>query len=116
MSDQCCDPFAAMEPSRQAEYLALLAQEARLLEFAVQGDGIDAGKAACGLQRALEQAMDAEDIDSGAACRGLACALGDVYGAGLRLTARLNEVAVDGILGKMKLSVLTAVLAPAAQL
>jgi hypothetical protein len=114
MNTQCCDPFAAMEPARQAEYLTLLAQEARLLEFALQGDGIEARNAASELQRALEQAMDADECDSGIACTGLACALGDVYGAGLRLTARLNEVAVDGILGKMKFSVLTAVLAPAA--
>jgi hypothetical protein len=58
--------------------------------------------------------MDADECDSGVACSGLVCALGDVYDAGLRLSARLNEVAVEGILGKMKLSVLTAVLAPAA--
>jgi hypothetical protein len=45
MNTQCCDPFAAMEPARQAEYLTLLAQEARLLEFALQGEGIEARNA-----------------------------------------------------------------------
>jgi hypothetical protein len=45
----------AMEPARQAEYLTLLAQEARLLEFALQGDGIEARNAACEVQRALER-------------------------------------------------------------
>ena len=112
MSEQCCDPFVAMEPVQQAEYLTLLAQEARLLEFALKGDGTSVRNAACGLQQALEQAMDAEEGESAAATRGLVLALDDVYDAGLRLTARLNDVVVDGILGKMKLSVLTAVLVP----
>jgi hypothetical protein len=102
-----------MESSRQAEYLTLLAQEARLLEFALQGHGVNEQSAACGLQFALEQAMDAEEGESDAATRELVLALDAAYDAGLRLTARLNEVVVDGILGKMKLSVLTAVLAPA---
>jgi len=114
MNTQCCDPFAAMEPARQAEYLTLLAQEARLLEFALQGDGVNAQSAACGLQFALEQAMDSEEGESDVATRGLVLALDAAYDAGLQLTARLNDVVVDGILGKMKFSVLTAVLAPAA--
>lgn len=113
ISSQCCDPFAAMEPARQAEYLTLLAQEARLLEFALQGDSTRAQSAASGLQLALEQAMDAGEGESEAATRGLVHALDGVYDAGLQLNARLNDVVVDGILGRMKLSVLTAVLAPA---
>lgn len=112
-TQQCCDPFAAMEPARQAEYLTLLAQEARLLEFALEGDGVDAQNAACRLQLALERAMDAEEGESVAATRELALALGVAYDAGLGLTARVNDVVVDGILGKMKLNVLTAVLTPA---
>jgi hypothetical protein len=35
--------------------------------------------------------------------------------AGLRLSARLSEVDVDGILGTMKMRVLSTVLAPPAQ-
>jgi hypothetical protein len=110
---QDCEPFAAMEPATQAEVLAVFAQQARLLEFALQGESDAERQAASELQLAIEQAMDDEEPESGVARRGLASAIGHACDAGLQLSARLNEIAVDGIVGRMRLSVLTAVLVPA---
>jgi len=104
--------FSAMEPATQVEVLATLAQHARVLEFAVEGEGAGVRTAATELQRAIENAMDADDAEVGSARRGLAFALSGVCRAGLQLSARLNEISVDGILGRTKLAVLTTVLEP----
>lgn len=112
MSDADGQVFAVVEPA-QAAVLADLVLQARLLEFAVQGEGDEAHRVASELQDAIELAMDDETPESGCACADLACALAHVRDAGLQLNARLNEIAVDGILGRSQLRVLTAVLAPA---
>jgi hypothetical protein len=105
--------FTALEPARQAEVLAAYAQHARLLEFALDDESDQAQSAASELRRAIEDAMDAGDSEWESARSALARALGDVYRSGLQLSARLGEVAVEGILGETRLSVLTTVLAPA---
>jgi hypothetical protein len=104
--------FAVMEPA-QAAVLADLALQARLLEFAVQGENDEARRVASEVRDAIEFAMDDETPESGCACAELACALAHVHAAGMQLNARLNEITIDGILGRSRLPVLTAVLAPA---
>lgn len=112
----CCggNPFTKLEPATQAEYLAALAQEARLLEFSLESADPDSTRIGDRLQRALEQAMDAEGPDE---ARGARAALEEVLSgarqAGLRLSVQLSEVDVDGVVGTMKMGVLSTVLAPA---
>jgi len=50
------------DPARQAEQLASLAREARLLEFALEGDGDAARRLAGDLESALENAMTPSPI------------------------------------------------------
>jgi len=108
--------FTDLEPARQAEYLAMLAQEARLLEFSLEGEDSESRRIGDLLQRALESALDADGPDQTESARGeLEEALTGARDAGLRLSARLGEVDVDGILGTMKMRVLSTVLAPPAQ-
>ena len=120
MSDKggCCggNVFTDLEPARQAEYLAMLAQEARLLEFSLEGEDSESRRIGDLLQRALESALDADGPDQTESARGeLEEALTGARDAGLRLSARLSDVDVDGILGTMKMRVLSTVLAPPAQ-
>jgi hypothetical protein len=112
MDDAGSESLAVTGPA-QAAVLAELAQNARLLEFALQGEGDDAHRLASELQDALEAAMDDESPVSGCACVELVSALVHVRAAGMQLNARLNEITVDGILGRSRLPVLTAVLTPA---
>ena len=108
--------FTDLEPARQAEYLAMLAQEARLLEFSLEGEDSESRRIGDRLQRALESALDADGPDETDSARGeLEEVLTGARDAGLRLSARLSEVDVDGILGTMKMRVLSTVLAPPAQ-
>jgi hypothetical protein len=66
------------------------------------------------MQRALEQALDADGADEAeAAERALDEALAGARDAGMRLTAEVGEVEVEGVAGVMRMRVLTAVLAPA---
>lgn len=110
----CCgaDAFMALAPARQAECLALLAQEARLLQFSL--DARDAASVQIGdrLQRALERALDADGPDEtrDAQCE-LEQVLTRVREAGMRLSAQLGEMDVDGVAGTMTMRVLTTVLA-----
>lgn len=114
----CCaagNLFTGLEPAKQAEYLAMLAQDARLLEFSLEGQDSDTTRIGDRLQRALERAMDADDPDEArGACDELTDVLCGARAAGLRLSAQLSEVDVDGILGTMKMRVLSTVLAPPA--
>jgi hypothetical protein len=107
--------FTGLEPAKQAEYLAMLAQDARLLEFSLEAADSDSKRIGDRLQRALEQAIDAEGPEE---TRGAQHALEDVLtgarDAGLRLSAELSEMDVDGVLGTMKMRVLSTVLAPPA--
>jgi hypothetical protein len=111
----CCggNQFADLEPGSQAEFLAALAQEARLLEFSLEGEDTESRTIGARLQRALESALDADGPDEVRDARdGLEEALAGARAAGLRLSAQLGEVDVDGILGTMKMRVLSTVLAP----
>lgn len=113
----CCggDQFADLEPGSQAEFLAALAQEARLLEFSLEGEDAESRTVGARLQRALENALDADGPDEVRDARDeLEEALAGARAAGLRLSAQLGEVDVDGILGTMKMRVLSTVLAPPA--
>jgi len=113
----CCggNVFTDLKPSRQAEYLAMLAQEARLLEFSLEGEDSEARRIGDRLQRALESALDADGPDETEGARDeLEQVLTGARSAGLRLSAHLSEVEVDGILGTMKMRVLSTVLAPPA--
>jgi hypothetical protein len=108
--------FTDLEPARQAEYLAMLAQEARLLEFSLEGKDPDSVRIGDRLQRALESALDADGPDEARGARDeLEEVLNGARAAGLRLSAQLSEVDVDGVLGTMKMRVLSTVLAPPAQ-
>jgi hypothetical protein len=113
----CCggNLFTGLEPARQADYLAMLAQEARLLEFSLEGKDPDSVRIGDRLQRALESALDADGPDEARGARDeLEAVLNGARDAGLRLSAHLTEVDVDGILGTMKMRVLSTVLAPPA--
>jgi hypothetical protein len=115
----CCgggNVFTDLEPARQAEHLAMLAQEARLLEFSLEGEDAESRRIGDRLQRALESALDADGPDESESARDeLEEVLTGARDAGLCLSARLSEVDVDGILGTMKMRVLSTVLAPPAQ-
>jgi len=118
-NEGCCgggNLFTQLEPAKQAEYLAMLAQEARLLEFSLEGEDPEARRIGDRLQRALEGALDADGPGETEGARGeLEEVLTGARDAGLRLSAHLSEVDVDGILGTMKMRVLSTVLAPPAQ-
>jgi hypothetical protein len=102
------------DPARQAETLASLAREARLLEFALDGDGEAARRLAADLESALENAMDAEsNIELMQACAAIETALGEVLAGGMRLSAQMTDMEVDGVLGTARMPVLTAVLTAA---
>lgn len=103
------------DPARQAEYLASLAREARLLEFALDGDGDAARRLAADLESALENAMDAESpAELTQACTAIETALSKVLAGGMRLSAQMTDMEVDGVLGTARMPVLTAVLSAAA--
>lgn len=115
--DGCCGgaQFADLEPASQAEFLAALAQEARLLEFSLEGEDAESSAIGKRLRLALESALDADGPDEAREARDeLEEALTGARSAGLRLSAQLSEVDVDGILGTMKMRVLSTVLAPPA--
>jgi hypothetical protein len=118
-NEGCCggvNLFTGLEPAKQAQYLAMLAQEARLLEFSLEGEDAESRRIGDRLQRALEGALDADGPDETEGARGeLEEVLTGARNAGLRLSAQLSEVDVDGILGTMKMRVLSTVLAPPAQ-
>ena len=115
----CCSGnlFIGLEPAKQAEYLAMLAQEARLLQFSLQGEDPESRRIGDRLQRALEQAIDADGPDEAeGAQRALEQVLTGAREAGMQLSAEIGEVDVDGVLGTMKMRVLSTVLAPPAPL
>ena len=99
------------DPARLAEQLAALAREARLLEFGLHGNSEDGSSIASDLERALEGAMDAESPDEvGLACAALEAVLGEILKRGMQLSAEMTEMEVDGVLGPLRMPVLTAVL------
>lgn len=113
----CCggNLFSELEPARQAELLAMLAQDARVLQFSREFEDAASRSVGDRLQRALENAMDAEGTDEARRARDeLERSLAGARDAGLRLSAQLGELDVDGVTGSMKMRVLATVLAPAA--
>jgi hypothetical protein len=103
------------DPARQAEVLASLAREARLLEFALEGDGDAARQLAADLESALENAMDAESpAELTESCAVLEGRLREVLASGMRLSAEMTDMAVEGVLGTTRMPVLTAVLSASA--
>ena len=99
------------DPSSQAEQLVALAREARLLEFALEGESEIARQLASSLETALEQAMDAESPDEVMqACASIEAALDQIVDNGMQLSAQMADMEVDGVLGTARMPVLTAVL------
>jgi hypothetical protein len=110
-ADATLSTLPALEPVMQANLLARLAQEARLVRLALSASHADADRMASCFERALGGVMDAEaDDESAQAHRELASVLTDVRNAGLSVSATLDEMTLDGILGMQRLPVLTAVL------
>lgn len=103
-----------LEPVMQAELLARLAQEARLVRLALSASHAEADRMACSFERALGSVMDAEAEDESAQAHSeLVSVLADVRNAGYSVSATLDELTLDGILGAQRLPVLTAVLSAA---
>ena len=114
--DGCChevNVFIGLEPAKQAEYLTMLAQEARLLQFSLAAEDPNFQRIGGQLQQALENAIDADGPDeTQGARRELEGVLAGARDAGMQLTAELGEVDIDGVLGTMKMRVLSTLLAP----
>jgi hypothetical protein len=98
-------------PAQLALRLAALAREARLLEFAVEGDGDSASSLASSLESALERAMEAMTSDELVPiCEELSATLDEVVARGMSLSAELTDVLVEGVLGASHMPALSAVL------
>lgn len=98
-------------PAQLALRLAALAREARLLEFAVEGDGDSACALATSLDSALERAMEAmTSEDLAPICEDLSATLHEVVARGMSLSAELNDVLVEGVLGASHMPALSVVL------
>ncbi|HJW51912.1 MAG TPA: hypothetical protein VJ501_07865 [Burkholderiaceae bacterium] len=102
------------DAAHQAERLAALAREARLVELGLSGDS-DVGHALAGrLETALEGAMDADSAqDLKQACVSIEAVLGELFGRGMQLSTRMTLMEIDGVLGTSRMPVLTAVLSSA---
>lgn len=104
----CHDPLAE---ASHADRLTALAQEARLLEFGLDGDGEAARDLAVQMEGALTIAMDAESADELTQARdAIEGVLARLAGLGMHFTAQLSDMELDGVLGKVRMPVLTAVL------
>lgn len=102
-----------LDPREQAKLLNQLAHEARLIEFAVDSDAAQARAVGTVVERALELAVDADsESEARRAYAALAEAMAEVRRAGLTLSAGVSSMEVEGVLGLMQMTVLTAVLAP----
>jgi len=115
MNDEHCaarGPHAAASPIDQADHLTALAREARLLELGLEGGGSHAARLlATDLEAALSSAMDADSPSELTQARLLIDAvLARVVSQGMRLSAEITDMEVQGILGTSKMAVLTAVL------
>jgi hypothetical protein len=108
----CQASSQAFEPDDgNAERLTALAHEARILEFGLLGEGTEARGLASDLEGALTYAMDADSATELTEARNaIGAVLERLNGLGMRLTANLSEVELDGILGKARMPVLSAVL------
>jgi len=108
------DPLSslhALEPAHQADVLSQVAQQARLLRLALSAERSDADTVASSFERALGDVMDADaDSESERARLGLVSVLTELRSAGLTVSATLDDMVFDGVLGAQRLPVLTAVL------
>lgn len=104
-----------LEPQHQAEVLAQMAQQARLIHLACEGGEIESTPAlADDFERALGLALDAEHAEeSRAAHRELMRVLASLRGVGLQVSASVSEMSIDGVLGAVRMPVLTAHLSAA---
>jgi hypothetical protein len=106
--------LSRLDSQQQAETLAQMAQEARLIHLAFEDDSIAAPALADDLQRALGLALDAEAPDDSIAARGeLRRVLDLLHAFELRLSVTVSELSVDGVLGAVRMPVLTARLSAA---
>jgi hypothetical protein len=98
----------------QAEVLVQMAHEARLIHLAFD-DGMDSRLAlADDLERALGQALDAEEPDESTAAHGeLMRVLDSLRRFGLQVSASVSDLSIDGVLGAVRMTVLTAKLSAA---
>lgn len=111
-NDKRLEGLERLDPREQAKRLNELAHEARLIEFAVDGDGADARAIGAMLERALELAVDADsESEARQAYAALVEAMAAVERAGLALSAGVSRMEIEGALGLMHMPVLTAVLA-----
>ena len=109
-----CAAHLTDDPGLQAKHLAALAREARLFEFALLGDGEEARALAGEVEAALERAMEAESPEElTKACTDIETVLLRVVRSGMRLSAQMTDMAVEGVLGTARMPVLTAVLTSA---
>lgn len=110
--DRRLEGLERLDPREQARLLNALAHEARLIEFAVDGNGQDAQAVGAALERALELAVDADsESEAQQAQAALADALDAVRHAGFAVSAGVSRIEVEGALGLTQMPVLTAVLA-----
>jgi hypothetical protein len=101
----------SLEPALQADVLARLAQGARLVRLALSAARSDADRVVSSFERVLGDLMDADaESESERARLELVAVLADVRSAGLTVSATLDELTLDGVLGAQRLPVLTAVL------
>jgi hypothetical protein len=107
-----CSSNAEANFINHAERLTALAREARLLELGLEGGGSDAARLlAADLEVALSTAMDADSPTELTQARLLVDAvLAKVVNQGMRLTAEMTDMEVQGVLGTSRMAVLTAVL------
>ena len=108
-----CHSTSAVSDSEDAnaERLTALAHEARLLEFGLDGDASAVQGVASELEGALTNAMDADSADQLTAARNaIRAVLARLTALDMRFTAQLTEIEMDGVLGKARMPVLSAVL------
>lgn len=104
----------AKSPAQQAQQLIALACQARLFEFALEGNDVDAHRLAAEIEAALEQVIDAESAaELSDACSAIESALATIVDSGMRLTVELADLPFEGVLGTARMPVLTAVLSSA---
>jgi hypothetical protein len=106
--DDLCH-LSLLESQQQAELLAEMAQQARLIHLAFEDESIAAPALADDLERALGQALEAEETVDSIAARGeLKRVLDTLHRVGLRVSASVSELSIDSVLGTVKMPVLTA--------
>ena len=107
-ADQLCN-LSTLAPSSQADLLTQLAQQARLVRLAVSAVHEEAAQVARNFEQALGVVMDADEDDASLNARlHLADVLTDARNAGLNVSATVEELTLDGVLGAQRLPVLTA--------